>query len=65
MFITMFMATIIFKTPIYVSSAGHEPGFYYSCRENKFYDLNAKGLVLGISSNYDYEQYEQNWILAI
>lgn len=60
MFITMFYGNYHLQKHLFTfSSAGHEPGFYYSCRENKFYDLNAKGLVLGISSNYDYEQYEQ------
>ncbi|KAA6449643.1 PP2C family protein-serine/threonine phosphatase [Bacillus swezeyi] len=60
MFITMFYGNYHLQKHLFTfASAGHEPGFYYSCRENKFYDLHAKGLVLGISSDFDYEQYEQ------
>ncbi|MGG3574463.1 PP2C family protein-serine/threonine phosphatase [Bacillus gobiensis] len=38
------------------ASAGHEPGFYYSKKEAAFYDLTAKGLVLGIKHEVEYEQ---------
>lgn len=61
MFITMFYANYNKKNHLFTyASAGHEPGFYYSEKENKFYDLEAKGLVLGISQDFDYEQYEQH-----
>lgn len=29
-------------------------------KKKKFYDLEAKGLVLGISQDFDYSQYEQH-----
>ncbi|MBT2573142.1 PP2C family protein-serine/threonine phosphatase [Bacillus sp. ISL-51] len=61
MFITMFYANYNTKSHQFTyASAGHEPGFYYSEKENKFYDLEAKGLVLGISQDFDYDQYEQH-----
>ncbi|MFW2948183.1 PP2C family protein-serine/threonine phosphatase [Bacillus velezensis] len=61
MFITMFYANYNTKNHQFTyASAGHEPGFYYSEKEKKFYDLEAKGLVLGISQDSDYSQYEQH-----
>ncbi|MED0773383.1 PP2C family protein-serine/threonine phosphatase [Bacillus siamensis] len=61
MFITMFYANYNTKNHHFTyASAGHEPGFYYSEKEKKFYDLEAKGLVLGISQDFDYSQYEQH-----
>ncbi|MCY8933989.1 PP2C family protein-serine/threonine phosphatase [Bacillus atrophaeus] len=61
MFITMFYANYNMKSHKFTyASAGHEPGFYYCKKENKFYDLTAKGLVLGISQDFDYEEYEQH-----
>ncbi|MFT4430377.1 PP2C family protein-serine/threonine phosphatase [Bacillus velezensis] len=61
MFITMFYANCNTKNHQFTyASAGHEPGFYYSEKEKKFYDLEAKGLVLGISQDFDYSQYEQH-----
>ncbi|MFE6954392.1 PP2C family protein-serine/threonine phosphatase [Bacillus velezensis] len=61
MFITMFYANYNTKNHQFTyASAGHEPGFYYSEKEKKFYDLEAKGLVLGISQDFDYSQYEQH-----
>ncbi|WP_045508366.1 PP2C family protein-serine/threonine phosphatase [Bacillus amyloliquefaciens] len=61
MFITMFYANYNMKSHQFTyASAGHEPGFYYSEKEKKFNDLEAKGLVLGISQDFDYSQYEQH-----
>ncbi|KYD03338.1 PP2C family protein-serine/threonine phosphatase [Bacillus atrophaeus] len=61
MFITMFYANYNMKSHKFTyASAGHEPGFYYCKKENKFYDLTAKGLVLGISQDFDYDEYEQH-----
>ncbi|MED3659928.1 PP2C family protein-serine/threonine phosphatase [Bacillus velezensis] len=61
MFITMLYANYNTKNHQFTyASAGHEPGFYYSEKEKKFYDLEAKGLVLGISRDFDYSQYEQH-----
>ncbi|MDA7026558.1 PP2C family protein-serine/threonine phosphatase [Bacillus sp. CLL-7-23] len=60
MFITMFYGNYHLQHHLFkFASAGHEPGFYYCSSERKFYDLLAKGLVLGISSDYDYKQYKQ------
>lgn len=39
------------------ASAGHEPGFYYSKKDEAFHDLTSKGLVLGIDQEIEYEQY--------
>ncbi|GEL07612.1 PP2C family protein-serine/threonine phosphatase [Salisediminibacterium halotolerans] len=36
------------------ASAGHEPGFVYDEKEDTFSDLEAKGLVLGVSSKVAY-----------
>ncbi|BDG78752.1 MULTISPECIES: phosphoserine phosphatase RsbU [Bacillus] len=60
MFITMFYANYNTDNHRFTyASAGHEPGFYYSQKDNAFYDLEAKGLVLGISQDYDYRQFDQ------
>lgn len=60
MFITMFYGNYHLEKHLFTfASAYYEPGFYYNCREDKFRDLKGKGLVLGISSDYEYEQYEQ------
>jgi sigma-B regulation protein RsbU (phosphoserine phosphatase) len=40
-------------------SAGHEPGFYYSAKEDRFHDMNTKGLVLGIDQSIKYKQYSR------
>ncbi|APH06564.1 PP2C family protein-serine/threonine phosphatase [Bacillus weihaiensis] len=58
MFITMFygMYNILDHTFTY-ASAGHEPGFYYRSSTDTFEDLLAKGLVLGVDHNVQYQQY--------
>ncbi|WP_078415043.1 PP2C family protein-serine/threonine phosphatase [Priestia abyssalis] len=59
MFITMFYGSYDPVSHLFeYASAGHEPGFCYSAKEDKFYDLEAKGLVLGIDRNVKYSQYE-------
>lgn len=59
MFITMFYGSYDSVSHLFqYASAGHEPGFYYSAKDDKFYDLEAKGLVLGIDRNVKYSQYE-------
>ncbi|KZN96119.1 phosphoserine phosphatase [Aeribacillus pallidus] len=61
MFITMFFGKYDFRTnKITYASAGHEPGFYYCASEDHFYDLQSKGLVLGVDRQVKYEQYELN-----
>ncbi|KAA0544568.1 PP2C family protein-serine/threonine phosphatase [Bacillus sp. BGMRC 2118] len=60
MFITMFYG--IYDTNVHeftYSSAGHEPGFYYSAKEDAFYDINPTGLVLGIDKLIKYREYKQ------
>ncbi|RYG71863.1 phosphoserine phosphatase [Lentibacillus lipolyticus] len=60
MFITMFYAQYLpADGKIRYSSAGHEPGFYYNARENRFEEIKAKGLVLGVDPDTDYRQYER------
>jgi sigma-B regulation protein RsbU (phosphoserine phosphatase) len=41
------------------SSAGHEPGFYYKAKEKQFEEITAKGMVLGLSSDTLYQEYER------
>ncbi len=42
------------------SGAGHEPGFYYHARKEQFEDLHAKGLVLGLSRKFKYQEFEKD-----
>jgi len=55
MFITMMYG---FYDPdnyhFYYASAGHEPGFIYDAKTDKFSSLEAKGLVLGVSRKVKY-----------
>lgn len=39
------------------ASAGHEPGFLYCSNEQKFHDLKARGLLLGIEKRINYVEY--------
>ncbi|WP_307794986.1 PP2C family protein-serine/threonine phosphatase [Alkalihalobacillus sp. BA299] len=60
MFITMMYGAYDPNDHIFVySGAGHEPGFYFKVSENKFTDLYAKGLVLGVSNKTQYREYKQ------
>ncbi|WP_407271785.1 PP2C family protein-serine/threonine phosphatase [Radiobacillus sp. PE A8.2] len=60
MFITMFYALYNPNTErLIYASAGHEPGFYYNAAENQFEEIKAKGIVLGVSKDAKYEQYER------
>lgn len=59
MFITMVYAHYTPATcKLSFSSAGHEPGFYYNASEDRFTEITAKGLVLGVSKEVDYEEQE-------
>ncbi|QKS70195.1 PP2C family protein-serine/threonine phosphatase [Paenalkalicoccus suaedae] len=40
----------------YYASAGHEPGFVYDASEDTFDNLEAKGLVLGVSPKVSYKE---------
>lgn len=58
MFITMIYAQYSPKdNKLRFSSAGHEPGFYYSAKENRFTELKAEGLALGVLGNVQYQEY--------
>ena len=57
MFITMMYG--FYDTNIHrfsMASAGHEPGFLYRAEADEFEDLEAKGLVLGVSPKVNYEE---------
>lgn len=41
----------------YYSGAGHEPGFYYQAKNDSFTDLYAKGVVLGLMTDSEFQQY--------
>ncbi|WP_053217405.1 PP2C family protein-serine/threonine phosphatase [Virgibacillus senegalensis] len=60
MFITMFYG--LYDPTVekfYYSSAGHEPGFYYNAAEDKFEEIEARGIVLGVTRDTKYRQYER------
>ncbi|PPA70543.1 PP2C family protein-serine/threonine phosphatase [Jeotgalibacillus proteolyticus] len=60
MFITMFYGMYELRNHIlHFSSAGHEPGFFYSKKMREFLDLEARGLLLGVDKNATYKRYEQ------
>ena len=60
MFITMFYGIYNTKTYIFTySSAGHEPGIFYNAKEDRFEDLEAKGLLLGVNKNTSYREFEK------
>ncbi|HEX7065519.1 MAG TPA: PP2C family protein-serine/threonine phosphatase [Bacillales bacterium] len=42
----------------YFSGAGHEPGFFYKAKDDEFSELAAKGLVLGVSADTKYREFE-------
>src|SRR5699024_7281887 len=57
MFITMIYAHYDPTTcNLLFSSAGHEPGFYYNASEDTFTELKARGLVLGVTEDVNYEE---------
>lgn len=61
MFITMFYG--LYDTRVhrlYYASAGHEPGFYYHAEYDRFEEIQAKGLVLGVSRSTKYQDYTMN-----
>jgi sigma-B regulation protein RsbU (phosphoserine phosphatase) len=61
MFITMFYGIYDTNSNEFTySSAGHEPGFHYSSKEEEFYDINPTGLVLGVDKSIKYKEYRQN-----
>ncbi|UOQ44345.1 PP2C family protein-serine/threonine phosphatase [Halobacillus salinarum] len=60
MFITMFYGLYDTKDhTFYYSSAGHEPGFYYHKDKDEYEEIEASGLVLGVSSEASYTEYQR------
>ncbi|WP_157404709.1 PP2C family protein-serine/threonine phosphatase [Shouchella shacheensis] len=61
MFITMMYGYYNRNTSdFHYSGAGHEPGFFYDAKEDRFEELRAKGLVLGVSRKTTYEEYTKH-----
>jgi phosphoserine phosphatase RsbU/P len=59
MFVSMFYGTYDVEKNLFTyGSAGHEPAIYYNAREQVFYDLESKGLLLGVMPEVKYSQYE-------
>lgn len=57
MFVSMFYARYDLESHEFTySSAGHEPALYYDAKEEAFYELEAKGLLLGIMPEMTYGQ---------
>ncbi|MFG6116501.1 sigma-B regulation protein RsbU (phosphoserine phosphatase) [Thalassobacillus cyri] len=60
MFITMFYGLYDPKDhKFYYSSAGHEPGYYYHHEQGEFSEMDAPGLVLGVTKDAEYPQNEK------
>lgn len=60
MFITMVYGSYDVKRHKFVyAGAGHEPGFYYNFKEDRFEDLTTKGLVLGLTKKAMYKEFER------
>ncbi|WP_035667158.1 PP2C family protein-serine/threonine phosphatase [Halalkalibacter akibai] len=58
MFITMMYGSYDPKThEFHYAGAGHEPGFFFRAKENKFEELQAKGIVLGVTRNPTFREY--------
>lgn len=58
-FITMFYGQYQpHNSTFQFGSAGHEPGFHYDAAKDTFYEIQTKGLVLGVLPETSYQQYE-------
>ncbi|MFC4402035.1 PP2C family protein-serine/threonine phosphatase [Gracilibacillus xinjiangensis] len=59
MFITMFYGLFHAESNLLqFASAGHEPGFYYSAKKDEFFEIKTNGLVLGVTNDTTYEQFD-------
>ncbi|MCT8136573.1 PP2C family protein-serine/threonine phosphatase [Anaerobacillus sp. CMMVII] len=59
MFITMIYGSYDLQNHIFhYSGAGHEPGFYYQATSDQFFDLETKGLVLGLTKKAKFQEYQ-------
>lgn len=57
MFVSLFYGRFDLKNDIFTySSAGHEPALYYDASQQTFYDLESKGLLLGVLPEIKYSQ---------
>lgn len=57
MFISMFYGSYDSTNSVFsYASAGHEPALFYQAKENKFSELIAKGLLLGVKRDVNYEE---------
>ncbi|MFZ3590194.1 PP2C family protein-serine/threonine phosphatase [Bacillus sp. DJP31] len=62
MFITMFYGIYdTYTNEFTYSSAGHEPGFFYSSKDNRFSDIDPSGMVLGVDKLNKYKEYRQKF----
>ncbi len=60
MFITMFYIEFNpTRNLLTYASAGHEPGFFYDAKTDKFTEIESDGLVLGVLDHTDYTEYEK------
>lgn len=60
MFITMIYGAYDLKTHLFqYATAGHEPAIYYSQNDEMYYDLQSKGVVLGLNPDSTYTCFEQ------
>lgn len=58
-FITMFYTQYFpSESKLQYASAGHEPGFYYNSETDSFEEIRTRGLVLGVTPDMEYKQYE-------
>ncbi|CDQ40902.1 MULTISPECIES: PP2C family protein-serine/threonine phosphatase [Virgibacillus] len=61
MFITMFYAQYLpSEHKLRYASAGHEPGYYYNAANDTFEEIETKGLVLGVTPDTAYPEYEMD-----
>lgn len=57
MFISMFYGNYCARGKVFsYASAGHEPALLYKASDDTFTELDAKGLLLGVHANVDYEE---------
>ena len=60
MFITMLYAQYCpLEEKVRYASAGHEPGYYYNAETETFVEMETKGLVLGVTPETKYKEFEQ------
>lgn len=59
MFVSMFFGRLDVENGSFTyGSAGHEPALYYKASEKRFYDLESKGLLLGVMPEVKYPQFD-------